>query len=207
MPSAYDENAHLAVAGNSSGKRYTTIGAGRDEFHVPNPDYVPLLTDGDLNRGRVVPLGETWESKQGRADILLGAANDEDSRLRALLEERITGIQNSSAADAATALAQFNQDNATRLETGQRTLDNDIHAPIQIGSLAPLQDITGVAVNDAFAGANQATSPYYVNPESVVSQFNITESLGGGLGPRQRKSTDDLTSLPGDITGGKKDQF
>ena len=82
-----------------------------------------------------------------------------------------------------------------------------VTAPNLVGSLAPLERVTGVSLNPNHAGQNNATQAFYLRPESVGSNFNVNASLGGTIGKRSAPSTSGVTSKPDNLGNKKKDQF
>lgn len=90
----------------------------------------------------------------------------------------------------------------------QATLSSPANAPITVPTLAPVAPISNVGPNARLAGANAATSQFYVAPESSASQFTIGAPIGGGnIGQRTRQSSRDITSETDNLGAKRKDEL
>lgn len=93
-------------------------------------------------------------------------------------------------------------------EQANARLKQPARAPNIVPTLSPLQEITGVQLNDDMAGTNTATNSFFIAPESVASNYNVAGSpLGGGIGGRQRASSTDLTSRSDTLGAKRKDEL
>lgn len=124
------------------------------------------------------------------------------------LADRRTAGQDRINAARETALQQQIAARNTAADQANQLLATPAGAPQSVPNLAPLQEITGVALNPTLSGANAAETPFFLNPDSTASRFSVGAPVGGGgIGPRQRASTADLTSDTDTFGGGKKDQL
>jgi len=131
------------------------------------------------------------------------AAQNKDA-IRQLHEDRKADI----ATAKQTALQEYMTKNAQMREQSDRRLSAPPTAPNPVGSIAPLEQITGVALNDALAGNNVATEAFFVRPENSVGRGNIGAPVGGGnIGSRQRNDTANLSARTDSLGAKSKDQF
>lgn len=126
---------------------------------------------------------------------------------QALADRRSQGAADIDAARQ-TALQQQMAARNTAADQANQLLATPVGAPQSVPNLAPLQEITGVALNPTLSGGNAAETPFFLNPDSTASRFSVGAPVGGGgIGPRQRASTDKLVSETETFGGGKKDQL
>ena len=98
--------------------------------------------------------------------------------------------------------------NAQMREQADRKLAAPPTAPNPVGSIAPLEQITGVPLNDQLSGTNAATQAFFVRPENAVGRGNIAAPAGGGnIGSRQRNDTANLSARTDSLGAKSKDQF
>lgn len=114
---------------------------------------------------------------------------------------RITDAQKAAEAQQQGLLEQMREQASTLMAQPAR-------APNIIPELAPLQEVTGVALNNDLAGQNAATSQFFVTPDSVASNYTVASNpAGGGIGGRQRASSDALTSTTDTLGSKRKDEL
>ena len=107
-----------------------------------------------------------------------------------------------------TALQQQIAQRNLMAEQAQRVRSQPVGAPNVVPDMAPLQDITGVSLNPALTGGNAATQSFYLSPESTQSQFAVGAPVGGGgIGQRQKGTTDAITSRTDSLGARRKDEL
>jgi len=135
----------------------------------------------------------------------------QEAARKAATEGKVGSITSKAAADKAAAITAYTAKNKAAMEAARAATSKPVSgvATFNANSLKPLQQVTGVAVNDAFAGGNNATDAFYVNPQSTQSQYAVGAPVGGGdIGTRQRATTTAALTPTTDTLGSKrKDQF
>lgn len=173
---------------------------------------VPLERVRILSQGEDGTAGRTEYRRDQQAvlDALQGVATDWKSDRAARMDASVASTQDRLAAEKASALDAFRKQQEQLSESANRTMQEPVSGAfdIDVNALKPLQEITGVALNNTLTGGNAATDSFYVTPENTQSQFTVGAPVGGGMiGTRQRASTDDITSKPDRLGNRRKDQF
>lgn len=146
--------------------------------------------------------------KEGLYARMQPSIKSEQSKLMdALAQQKQTNTQR--AADAhnnAINAAQAQRDQLA--EQAKATLSSPANAPITVPTLAPVAPLGDVGLDASQAGANAATSQFYVAPESSASQFTLGAPIGGGnIGQRTRQSSRDITSETDNLGAKRKDEL
>lgn len=134
-------------------------------------------------------------------------ATEWDTQQRAGLEQRKNDVMQQNDAQEQAALSALQAEMSKRAEAAQRTMEQDSVLPTPVSSLAPLQEITGVALNPSLAGSNEASQQFFVAPQSTASRFNVGASMSDTVGQRQRQTTRDIVSQPDNLNSDRRGNF
>jgi DNA polymerase II small subunit/DNA polymerase delta subunit B len=146
--------------------------------------------------------------KKREAAAITTAGQSEDAARRAALDTRVSDIRGQNETAKQTAVSALMQQMMDRGEQAKRTLANAPTAPSITPNAAPLKQITGVSLTPELAGANAAKSAFFLSPEASQAQFAVGAPVGGGgIGRRQRGTTERITSDPDNLNSGRKGDF
>lgn len=153
-------------------------------------------------------LQQEMARKRREAAALLAGGRSEDASRRAALDTRVTDIRTQNKAEQDAAVSALMQQIRDRGEQAQRALQNEPKAPSVVPNAAPLKQITGVSLTPEMAGANAARNAFYISPEATQAQFAVGAPVGGGgIGQRQRGTTERIVSEPDNLNATRKGKF
>lgn len=153
-------------------------------------------------------LMQEMQRKKREAAAITAQGQTEEAARRAALDTRVTDIRSQNDAEKNAAVSQLMQQMQMRGEQAQRELANAPKAPTITPNAAPLKQITGVSLTPELAGANAAQSAFFLSPEASQAQFAVGAPVGGGgIGQRQRGSTERIVSQPDNLNSSRKGKF
>lgn len=124
------------------------------------------------------------------------------------LATRVTDIRSQNENAKQVAVNTLMQQMKLRGEAAQRALANEPKAPTITPNAAPLKQITGVSLTPELSGSNAADSAFFLSPEASQAQFAVGAPVGGGgIGKRQRGTTERIVSEPDNLNSSRKGKF
>jgi hypothetical protein len=166
---------------------------------------------GELAKKRQEELAvyrQGQDANAKKAAALQASMGGRESALKDQMIARQRQFDQQLKANKDAALGAFEAQRQGLQAAAKQSMASPVSAPNMVGSMAPLEAVTGVSLDAAMAGRNAASQAFYLNPQSTQSQFAVGAPVGGGgIGQRTSASTPGITSRSDTLGNKRKDQF